>query len=124
MVLFLLLAAVFLILNRAAYQGYFQDDELDNLSWAPLLPAGEYLKIALAPRFQPNNFRPVGHFYFHAAEGLFDLEFPGYVATIHALHRSRRCAGHGTSWPGDRRPSGARYCRSALFVYVCACSTA
>ena len=86
MVLSLLLAAVFLILNRAAYQGYFQDDELDNLSWAPLLPAAEYLKIALAPRFQPNNFRPVGHFYFHAAEGLFDLEFPGYVATIHALH--------------------------------------
>ena len=31
----LLLAAIalFLILNRAAYKGYFQDDDLDTLSW-------------------------------------------------------------------------------------------
>ena len=30
--LFLLLAALFLLVNRGAYQGYFQDDEIDNLS--------------------------------------------------------------------------------------------
>ena len=49
--LFLLLAALFLLVNRGAYQGYFQDDEIDNLSWAPRLPAVDYLKAALSPRF-------------------------------------------------------------------------
>ncbi|MGA3098215.1 MAG: hypothetical protein ABSF25_17310 [Bryobacteraceae bacterium] len=84
--LFLLLAALFLLVNRGAYQGYFQDDEIDNLSWAPRLPAVDYLKAALSPRFQENNFRPVGHFYFYAAGRAFHLEFPGYVAAIQLLH--------------------------------------
>jgi hypothetical protein len=84
--LFLLLAALFLLVNRGAYRGYFQDDEIDNLSWAPRLPAVDYLKAALSPRFQENNFRPVGHFYFYAAGRAFQLEFPGYVAPIHLLH--------------------------------------
>jgi hypothetical protein len=84
--LFLLLAASFLVVNRGAYQGYFQDDEIDTLSWAPGLPTVDYLEGALSARFQENNFRPVGHFYFHAAGRAFELEFPGYVAAIHLLH--------------------------------------
>src|SRR5215471_18263849 len=82
LILFLLLAAVFLIVNREAYQGYFQDDELDNLSWTLLLPDTDYLRGALTPLFQPNNFRPAGHFYFHAAEYFCGLGFPWYVAVI------------------------------------------
>src|SRR5204863_3634971 len=84
LILFVLLAALFLIVNRGAYAGYFQDDEIDNLSWAPYLSSLDFLKGALTPRFQPNNFRPVGHYYFHAAEKLFGLDFPKYVAVIHA----------------------------------------
>lgn len=84
--LFLLLAALFLLVNRGAYRGYFQDDEIDNLSWAPSLPAVDYLETALSARFQENNFRPVGHFYFYAAGRALQLEFPGYVAPIHLLH--------------------------------------
>jgi hypothetical protein len=45
-----------------------------------------YLTAALSPRFQENNFRPVGHFFFHAAGRAFGLKFPGYVAPIHLLH--------------------------------------
>jgi hypothetical protein len=86
LILFALLAALFLIANRGAYSGYFQDDEIDNLSWAPYLSPLDFLKGALTPRFQPNNFRPVGHYYFHAAEELFGLDFPKYVAVIHAIH--------------------------------------
>src|SRR5882724_2098945 len=86
LLLFVLLAALFLIANRRAYEGYFQDDEIDNLSWTPYAPVTEYLKAALTPRFQENNFRPVGHFYFHAAEHFFGLEFPKYVAVIHVFH--------------------------------------
>jgi hypothetical protein len=83
---FLLMAALFLAMNRGAYRGYFQDDEIDNLSWAPHLPVTDFLKGVVTPRFFVNNFRPVGHFYFYAAEEFFGLEFPGYVAVIHAIH--------------------------------------
>jgi hypothetical protein len=86
LVLFLTFGALFLIVNRAAYQGYFQDDEIDNVSWTRFLPATEYLTGALTPRYFPNNFRPVGHFYFHATESAFGLHFPGYVAVIHVIH--------------------------------------
>jgi hypothetical protein len=82
----LALTALFLLLNRPAYKGYFQDDELDNISWAPRAPASSYLQGALTPRFFPNNFRPVGHFYFFAAGRLFDLDFPKYVAVLQFFH--------------------------------------
>ena len=44
LILFVLLAALFLIVNRGAYAGYFQDDEIDNLSWAPYLSSLDFLK--------------------------------------------------------------------------------
>lgn len=84
--MFLLLAALFLVVNRGAYKGYFQDDDLNNLSWTPRIPAANYLKAVLNPRFSPDNFRPVGHFYFHAAERFFGLNFPKYVLVIHVVH--------------------------------------
>ena len=83
---FLLLPALFLAVHREAYRGYFQDDEIDILGWTPYAPATAYLKAALSPRFEPDNFRPVGHYYFHAAESLFGLDFPAYVAILHAIH--------------------------------------
>jgi hypothetical protein len=83
---FVCFAALFLITNRAAYKGYFQDDELDNLAWTPRVRPVTYLEAALSPRFQPDNFRPVGHFYFYLAERLFGLDFPKWVALVHAMH--------------------------------------
>lgn len=79
-------AALFLLVNRAAYKGYFQDDELDNLGWAPRVGLSEFLKGAATPRFYPNNFRPVGHFYFHEAGLHFGLDFPKYVAVLQFFH--------------------------------------
>jgi hypothetical protein len=60
----LLVAVTFLVWNREAYRGYFQTDEIDNVSWTPYVHAIDYLKVAASPRFQANNFRPVGHFFF------------------------------------------------------------
>ena len=37
------LAGVFLILNHRAYEGYFQDDELDNIKWAPSTPPMKFI---------------------------------------------------------------------------------
>jgi hypothetical protein len=80
------LAGLFLLLNRAAYKGYFQDDELDTLSWAPRASLDTFLKGAATPLFFANNFRPTGHFYFHALGRFFGLHFPPYVAVLQFLH--------------------------------------
>src|SRR5258708_13285813 len=84
--LFLAMAALFLIANRAAYKGYFQDDELNNLSWTRDIPALEYAQAILTPKFFNNNFRPVGHFYFREMSLLFGLDFPKYLPLIHLAH--------------------------------------
>lgn len=84
--LFLLMAVLFLIANRGAYRGFFQDDELDNISWAPHVPLSEFGKTLATPRYLPQNFRPVGHFYFHEMGRRFGLDFPKYVIPIHLLH--------------------------------------
>jgi hypothetical protein len=83
---FLLLAAVFLVLNRAAYKGYFTDDDFEHLSWTRDASTVDFLKGLLSPRFQPNNFRPAGHFFYHIEAALFGFDFHKYMAAIHALH--------------------------------------
>jgi hypothetical protein len=86
LLLFAVFAALFLTVNRDAYRGYFQDDEIDNLSWTPYLGPLDFLKGAITPQFQANNFRPVGHYYFHAVEEIAGLDFPIYVAVLQAFH--------------------------------------
>lgn len=84
--LFLAMAALFLIANRASYKGYFQDDDLNSVSWAPQLSLVDFAKGLLTPRFIPGNFRPVGHFYYYLMGSWFHLDFPKYLAVLHALH--------------------------------------
>src|SRR5574340_104759 len=84
--LFLAAAVLFLIANRGAYKGFFQDDELDNISWTPAVSAWVYLKEFASPRLAESNFRPVGHFFFNVTARAFGLDFPKYVFPIHALH--------------------------------------
>ena len=86
LVLLLAFVAVFVILNHNACRGYFQDDEIDNLSWTPHLSSFEFLQAALSPLYYPNNFRPVGHYYFHAVEAIAGLNFPVYVGVLQAFH--------------------------------------
>ncbi len=82
----LTIAIVFIILNDQAYNGFFQSDELDNLKWAPLLPLRDFLQGLLSPKFQMDNFRPVGHFYFAAMGRAFALNFPPYLTAIFTIH--------------------------------------
>jgi hypothetical protein len=84
--LFLLMATLFLTMNRGAYKGYFSDDEIDNLSWTPYVEKTEFLEHTISPFFFKFNFRPVGHFYFHEMERRFGLDFPKYAASIHLIH--------------------------------------
>ncbi|MCX6635045.1 MAG: hypothetical protein NT090_08190 [Acidobacteria bacterium] len=83
---FCMLVLLFLVANRGAYQGYFQDDELDNIGWTREVPAAGYISGLLTPRYSPLNFRPVGHGFFSLMGRWADLRFPPYVAAIHALH--------------------------------------
>jgi hypothetical protein len=77
---------LFLIANRASYKGYFMDDDLNTLSWAKNGDVPLYLYWLVTPRFHPQNFRPVGGFYYRILGGVFGLTYPPYVAALHLLH--------------------------------------
>jgi hypothetical protein len=80
------IALVFIGLNYKAYDGFFQDDELDNIKWAPSRPVSTFVRGFLEPRFQVDNFRPAGHLYFALMGGKFGLDFPPYVTPIFVFH--------------------------------------
>jgi hypothetical protein len=84
--LLLFAATLFLIANRAAYRGYFQDDELNNMSWTRDIPVSGYVKAIVSPRFFNNNFRPVGHFYYRQMSLWYGLDFPKYLPLMHLAH--------------------------------------
>ncbi len=86
MVAGLLLVVAFWALNSRAYDGYFQDDELDNISWAPNVRLGAFALDVVKPVFDSSNFRPVGHGYFVAmARGVW-LDFPPYMTPLFVAH--------------------------------------
>lgn len=82
----LAVALLFIGLNHAAYDGYFQDDDLDNLKWAPSRPAQTFITGLLEPKFEVDNFRPVGHLYFALMGNRFGLDFPPYITPVFAFH--------------------------------------
>src|SRR4029453_1917941 len=84
--LFLAMAALFLIANRDAYKGYFQDDELNNLSWTRELPTLQYAKAVLTPQFFTNNFPPVGHYSFREMARPYGLHSPNSLPLLHLTH--------------------------------------
>lgn len=77
---------LFLVANRGAYKGYFQDDDLDNLFWTPHVDTIDYLTGLVSPVFSRKNFRPVGHFYFHVMERFAGMRFAPYVAVLQFIH--------------------------------------
>ena len=81
-----LAAGLFLIANRASYKGYFTDDDLNALSWARTGDVSFFLHWLVMPLFHPENFRPVGAFYYRILGGSFGLEYPPYVAALHLIH--------------------------------------
>jgi hypothetical protein len=80
------IAAAFIALDYRAYDGFFQDDELDNLTWAPSRPMTEFLTGLIKPIFDVSNFRPPGHLYFTLMGRAFGLDFPPWITPIFAIH--------------------------------------
>jgi hypothetical protein len=86
LILLVALATLFFVVNRSAYKGYFTDDDFDHLSWTRHAAVSEFAKGLVTPAFQPNNFRPVGHLFYHEEWNLFGFDFKKYLATTHVLH--------------------------------------
>jgi hypothetical protein len=80
------LIGLFFIANRGAYEGYFSDDDLDNIAWTRHTPVEGYLIGLATPQYYPQNFRPVGHFSFHVLGKTAKLDYRWYVAFIQVLH--------------------------------------
>ena len=82
----LAIAALFVALNFRAYDGFFQDDEIDTLSWSPSRHLSEYVVAFLKPTFDRSNFRPVGHVYYLLMGRWFGIDFPPYVTPLFVIH--------------------------------------
>ena len=80
-----LLAAVLLLAlaeNRDAYRGYFEDDDLDTLTWARQLPLDNLLLGIPSLKYPPEQGRAPGYFYYAVLTRRFGLEYPPFVATL------------------------------------------
>jgi hypothetical protein len=84
--LYLAAVALFLLLNRPAYKGYFQSDDFDTMGWARVLRLQDFAKWLATPQMSPVNFRPVGAFYYHVLTNSVGLDFLKYLVPLHALH--------------------------------------
>src|SRR5512144_1677041 len=80
------LALLFLLANRAAYKGYFSDDDLDNILQTRGAELTLFASSLTSPMLSEWNFRPVGHFYYKALGAAAGLRFPPYLAVLHLLH--------------------------------------
>ncbi len=78
--------ALFLIANRAAFEGYFSDDDLDNLSWATVAGLDSFLKELVTPVFSKTNTRPTGALFYRAMGLTFGLQFERYIPPLFAIH--------------------------------------
>src|SRR5437016_1097289 len=91
-VLFLLVAGLFLVANRGAYKGYFTDDPINDISLTRNMVNSDFILALLSPRFYPSNFRPACHLCYRIMGSSAGLNFPPYVALLHILHLDRKSA--------------------------------
>lgn len=84
--LFIVAALLFVLANRGAYKGYFQNDDLDNLDFTRYLSVSDVVGPLLIPRYFENNYRPVGHLFYKLMGRSAGLNFTPYIAAIHVVH--------------------------------------
>jgi hypothetical protein len=83
---FLAAAVLFYFANRAAYKGFFSEDDLDNLTWPTYVGLDVYARQLLTFIFSPENFRPLGDFYYRYLYRAFHLNYAPYIAAIQLIH--------------------------------------
>jgi hypothetical protein len=84
---FVVLTALFYIANHGAFQGYFQNDDLDNLGLAhDQLLSRDYFVPAVLPKYYNSNYRSVGHLFYKLMSLTAGMTFPPYIAVIQIIH--------------------------------------
>ncbi|HET8549202.1 MAG TPA: hypothetical protein VFL57_14410 [Bryobacteraceae bacterium] len=86
LVLLVALLVLFVIGNRSALRGYFQDDDLDTLGWTWAVPLRDYATHFVTPKLSEYNFRPVGHFFYRVLEAVAGLDYRWWVLGLWILH--------------------------------------
>ena len=82
----LAILTIFVIANRAALEGYFSGDDLDNLSWATIMGTSGLIHEFVTPVFSESNTRPTGALFYRLAGLSFGLDFPRYIPFLFAIH--------------------------------------
>lgn len=85
-VIFAVMVGLFLVANRGAYRGYFQDDDLDNLVQTRSAPATAFVEALASPWLSQWNFRPAGHGFYKIMGAIAGLQFRPYVAVLQGIH--------------------------------------
>lgn len=83
---FLAATVLFYFANRAAYKGYFSDDDLENLTWPTYVGMDVYVHQLLSFMPGPEIFRPVGDLYYRYLYRAFHLNYVPYVVGIQLIH--------------------------------------
>ena len=83
---FLASAVLFYFVNRPAYNGYFSDDDFENLGWPTLAGNDVYYNALVTPKLDEFNFRPVGFLYYRFMVPAFKLRYGPYVAVLQVFH--------------------------------------
>lgn len=80
------LIGLFLVANRAAYNGYFSDDDFENLVNNTFAGFDTFWRGFLSFKYDFYNFRPVGHAFFRWMGQCWKLQFAPYVILIQLFH--------------------------------------
>ena len=85
--LFLLIITIlFLEANRGAYWSFFEDDDLESLSFAAKVPPLAAVKDTFSIHFGELNGRSAGFLYYEAISRLAGFHFGAFIAALHAIH--------------------------------------
>src|SRR5262249_16835701 len=81
------IAGLFFIANRAAYRGFFADDDLDNIANARGVELSFYGPALVKPIIARDAvFRPVPDLYYYVMSRIAELDFTPYVLVIQLIH--------------------------------------
>ncbi len=93
------LVVVFLVANRGAYEGYFSDDDLENLLNNTFANFNIFWRGFGSFTYDTYNFRPVGHLTYRWMGQAWGLSFTPYVVLIQLLHFLNACLVYSVTQP-------------------------
>ncbi len=74
-----------LLLHHNAWRGWFEDDDLDTLTWATKIPAWDLIRNIPSLRYPPEHARPTGYFFYDAIGRRWGLDYFPYIAILQAI---------------------------------------